>query len=84
MAGIDIDTAEIILTKELNIETVIAHHPIGSGLAGLDDVKHLQADILEQYGVPINVAESLMKIMINEVSRGINAEYHYKSIDAAK
>lgn len=84
MVGIDIDTAEIMLAKELNIETVIAHHPVGMGLAGLDDVMHLQADVFEQYGVPINVAESLMKLRISEVSRGISAANHYKEIDAAK
>lgn len=84
MAGIDIDTAEIMLAEELDIENVIAHHPIGLGLAGLDDVMHYQADILEQYGVPINVAESLMKIRISEVSRGVNPENHYKEINAAK
>jgi len=84
MAGIDIDTAEIMLAEELDIETVIAHHPIGMGLSGLDDVMHMQADVLEQHGVPINVAESLMKVRISEVSRGINAENHYKTVDAAK
>ena len=84
MAGIDIDTAEIMLAEELDIENIIAHHPIGLGLAGLDDVMHYQADILEQYGVPINVAESLMKKRISEVSRGINPENHYKEINAAK
>lgn len=84
MVGIDIDTAEIMLAKELGIKTVIAHHPVGLGLAGLDDVMHLQADMFEQYGVPINVAESLMKIRISEVGRNISAENHYKEIDAAK
>ncbi|HPN54928.1 MAG TPA: NGG1p interacting factor NIF3 [Candidatus Moranbacteria bacterium] len=84
MAGIDIDTAEIMLAEELDIETIIAHHPIGKGLADLDDVMHLQADVLAQYGVPINVAESLMKIRISEVSRGIAPENHYQAVDAAK
>jgi putative NIF3 family GTP cyclohydrolase 1 type 2 len=84
MAGIDIDTAEIMLAEELDIENVIAHHPIGMGLAGLDEVMHLQADVLAQYGVPINIAESLMKTRISEVGRGVNAENHYKEIDAAK
>jgi len=84
MVGIDIDTAEIMLAEELDIEMVIAHHPVGMGLVGLDDVMRLQADVLEQYGVPINVAESLMKIRISEVARGISPENHYKEIDAAK
>lgn len=84
MAGIDIDTAEIMLAEELDIETVIAHHPIGMGLAGLDDVMHLQADVLAQYGVPINIAESLMKTRISEVSREVSASNHYKAVDTAK
>lgn len=84
MAGIDIDTAEIMLAEELDIETVIAHHPIGMGLAGLDDVMHLQADVLAQYGVPINIAESLMKTRISEVGRGVSASNHYKAVDTAK
>lgn len=84
MAGIDIDTAEIMLAEELDIENVIAHHPIGLALAGFDDVMHLQADVLAQYGVPINIAESLMKVRIGEVSRGINPINHYQTVDATK
>jgi putative NIF3 family GTP cyclohydrolase 1 type 2 len=84
MAGIDIDTAELMLAEELDISTVIGHHPLGMGLAGLDDVMHLQTDVLAQYGVPINIAESLTRIRISEVSRGVGAENHYKTSDAAK
>lgn len=84
MAGIDIDTAEVMLAEELDIYTIIAHHPIGIGLANLDDVMHLQADVLAQYGVPINIAENLMKVRISEVSRGISPVNHYRAVDAAK
>jgi putative NIF3 family GTP cyclohydrolase 1 type 2 len=84
MAGIDIDTAEIMLAEELDIETVIAHHPIGLGLTGLDDVMHLQADVYAQYGIPINIAEGLMKTRISEVSRGVNPINHYQAVDSAK
>lgn len=84
MVGIDIDTAELMLAEELGIDTVIGHHPIGMGLACLDDVMHLQTDVFAQYGVPINIAERLTKIKISEVSRGVGAENHYKTSDAAK
>jgi putative NIF3 family GTP cyclohydrolase 1 type 2 len=84
LVGIDIDTAEIMLAKELNINTVIGHHPLGMGLAGLDDVMRMQADIFAMYGVPINIAENLTRVRISEVSRGVNAENHYKTSDAAK
>lgn len=91
MAGIDIDSAELMIAAHLNdknpknkIDLIIAHHPVGKGLADLTGVMHLQADVLAQYGVPINIAESLMKIRIDEVTRGVNPVNHYKAADAAK
>ncbi|KKP70553.1 MAG: hypothetical protein UR69_C0004G0068 [Candidatus Moranbacteria bacterium GW2011_GWE2_35_2-] len=78
MAGIDIDTGELMMAKQLGVDAVIAHHPIGKGLAALDDVMHLQSDVLSQYGVPINVAEGLMHLRISEVARGINPINHFK------
>ena len=85
LVGIDIEPAEILLAKQLgNIDLVIAHHPEGKGLAQLADVMHLQADVLSQYGVPINIAESLMKVRISEVARGVNAINHQRAIDMAR
>ena len=85
LVGIDIEPAEILLAKQLgNIDLVIAHHPEGRGLAQLADVMHLQADVLSQYGVPINIAESLMRVRISEVARGVNAINHQRTIDMAR
>lgn len=83
--GIDMTPAEILLAKELgNIDLIISHHPLGKGLAHLADVMALQCDVLNQYGVPINVAEGLMKERISEVARGVNAANHQRTVDAAK
>lgn len=85
LVGIDMEPAEVLLAKQLgDIDLVIAHHPEGRGLAQLADVMHLQADVLSQYGVPINVAEALMKVRISEVARGVNAINHQRAIDMAK
>lgn len=91
LAGIDIDAAELMIATYGNnhnpkkkIDLVIAHHPIGKALADLHDVMHLQADVLAQYGVPINVAEGLLKIRIGEVARGVNPSNHFKTVDAAE
>lgn len=90
MVGVDIDSAEMMIAKFLSrhgenpVDLVIAHHPVGKALADLHDVMHLQADVLAGYGVPINIAESLMKIRISEVSRGVNPINHFKVVDAAK
>ncbi len=85
LVGIDIAPAEILIAKELqDIDLVIAHHPVGKGLAQLADVMHLQCDVYNFYGVPINVAEGLMKERISEVARGVNASNHQRTVDAAK
>lgn len=85
LVGIDIDTAELLLAKQLqNIDLVIGHHPIGRGLSNLADIMELQADVYNYYGVPINVAESLNFPRISEVARGVSASNHQKTVDAAK
>ena len=46
LVGIDIGPDEILIAKQLgNIDLVIAHHPVGKGLAQLADVMELQADV---------------------------------------
>jgi len=85
LIGIDIEPAEILLAKELgNIDLIISHHPLGKALANLHDVMELQCDILNMYGVPINVAEGLMKEKISEVARGVNRLNHQRTVDTAK
>ncbi|MFA5013157.1 MAG: NGG1p interacting factor NIF3 [Candidatus Paceibacterota bacterium] len=85
MAGIDVDTAELLLSKELpNIDLVICHHPIGQALANLGDVVEYQSDILSHYGVPINIAEALTFPRMSEVARSVGPGNHQKTIDAAK
>jgi len=85
LVGIDIEPAEILMAKELGgIDLIIAHHPIGKGLAHLADVMDLQCDVLNYYGVPINVAEGLMRERIDEVARGVNRLNHQRTVDAAR
>lgn len=84
LAGIDIGTGEMLLAKELNCDLVISHHPLGKALADLSDVMHLQAEILANYGVPINIAEGVLKERIQEVSRGIAPINHNRVVDTAR
>jgi putative NIF3 family GTP cyclohydrolase 1 type 2 len=89
MAGIDIDAGELLIAKHLSaekapVDLVISHHPLGKALATLSEVMPMMAEILALYGVPINIAESLLELRICEVSRGISAVNHFKTVDAAK
>ena len=85
LVGIDIGPEEILLARELgNIDLVIGHHPVGKGLAQLADVMELQCDVYNFYGVPINVAEGLMRERISEVARGVNSSNHQRTVDTAR
>jgi putative NIF3 family GTP cyclohydrolase 1 type 2 len=84
LVGIDVDPQEIILAKQLGYDTVISHHPEGVALADLSEVMDLQAEVLADYGVPINIADALTKERISEVARGVSPANHHRSVDAAK
>jgi putative NIF3 family GTP cyclohydrolase 1 type 2 len=85
LAGIDMEGAELLLAKQLgDIDLVIAHHPEGPALADLHDVMHLQAQVLADYGVPINIAESVIRPRISEVHRGISPINHNRAVDIAQ
>jgi putative NIF3 family GTP cyclohydrolase 1 type 2 len=85
MIGIDIDGEELLLAKQLqDIDLVISHHPRGIALAGLDDVMQLQIDVLHMYGVPVNIAEKLLKKRIGEVARGLSPANHNRTVDMAR
>lgn len=88
LTGIDIGTEELLLAKELSktkpIDLILSHHPIGLALAGLHEVMDLQAEVLAKYGVPINIAENLTKIRLEEVSRSVSGANHNRVLDAAK
>jgi hypothetical protein len=85
LVGIDIEPAEILLAKEIGgIDLIVSHHPLGKGLANLHEVMEMQCDILNLYGVPINVAEDLMRERIDEVARGVNKFNHQRTVDTAR
>ena len=89
LTGINIDTGEIMLADRLSekgeeIDLVLGHHPRGIGLASLHEVMELQKDMLEEWGVPINVAEGMVKERMKEVERKVKGANYNQSLDAAK
>jgi hypothetical protein len=89
LAGIDIGTGEILLASQLNergkkIDAVIAHHPEGAALASLHGVMDMIAEMYENLGVPVHVAERLMDERIKEVGRGVHPSNHYQVVDIAQ
>ena len=89
MVGVDMEIGELILADRLaekgqKVDLVIAHHPEGKAYANFYEVMHMQADILNRFGVPINIAEDLLEGRIKEVERRLMPANHTRAVDAAK
>lgn len=89
MMGIDMEVGEILAAHALNakgkkVDLVLSHHPEGSAYASFYEVMNMQADILNKYGVPINVAEDLLKERMKEVEQRVMPANHQRAVDIAK
>ena len=90
MVGIDMEGPELLLADRLNqtgrrsIDLVLAHHPEGLAWAKLYDVMGLQANMLNKFGIPLNIGEGFLKERSAEVARSLAPANHFRSIDIAR
>ncbi len=89
LVGIDIEVGEVLLSETLKnrnipVDLLVSHHPEGRAYANLYAVMYMQSDILNRFGVPINIAEGLMEERIKEVERKLMPVNHTRAVDAAK
>lgn len=89
LVGVDIDTDEVLLAKELErmgkpIDLIIAHHPEGKALADLHEVMDLQTSVLARAGMPENIAEGIVREQLEDVSRRLAPINHYKAVMSAQ
>ncbi|HSA77842.1 MAG TPA: NGG1p interacting factor NIF3 [Nitrospirota bacterium] len=89
LIGIDMEAPEMLLADRLNqkgagIDLVLAHHPEGRAYANFYEVMKMQADILNRFGVPINVAENQLSSRMKEVERSLLPVNHSRPVDAAR
>lgn len=88
LIGVDMEIGEVLLADRLRgkgrmIDLIISHHPEGYAMAGFYAVMEMQADVLNKFGVPINVAEGIMKERISEVERRVSPVNHNRAVDVA-
>ena len=90
LVGIDMEGPELLLADRLNetgrmsIDLVMAHHPEGVAWARLYDVMGLQANVLDKFGIPLEIGEDLLKERAGEVARALAPANHFRSIDIAR
>ena len=89
MWGIDISSAEVLLADRLrekgrNISCLVAHHPLGTARTPFPEVMWMQTEMFRRLGVPINVAEGLVRPRMDEVSRNVLGLNYNQAVDSAK
>jgi putative NIF3 family GTP cyclohydrolase 1 type 2 len=89
LVGIDMEVGEVVLADRLTakgqqVDLILSHHPEGKAMSALHGVMDIQEDVLAKFGVPINVAESIMAPRISEVRRSLLPQNHNRAVDAAK
>jgi putative NIF3 family GTP cyclohydrolase 1 type 2 len=62
LIGVDMETPELLLAKELGYDCVVSHHPKAEGSRiHFSKVMDVQIDKMVSYGVPINKAQKMLK-----------------------
>jgi len=83
LMGVDMDTAELLLAKELGYDCVVSHHPKNTNTKMLD-VMDTHILRLEKLGVPRNRSQKALGKRKDELSYGQHVSNSRRSESAAK
>jgi len=83
--GIDIETAELLLARQLGFDGVITHHPKGGRpLLDLHQILDRQIDRMVEAGIPINRAQKALAERREEVQQNNEVSNFDRSVSAAR
>jgi len=83
LMGVDMDTAELLLAKELGFDCVVTHHPRNTN-PNMLDVMNDHIIKLEKLGVPRNKSQKALAAKKDELSYGQHVSNSRRSESAAK
>lgn len=85
LIGVDMETPELLLAKELGYDCVISHHPKAEGsTVNFSKVMDVQVDKMVSYGVPINKAQKMLRKKQASVELGGHVSNYDRHASAAK
>ena len=83
--GIDMETQELLLGKELGVDLVISHHPhTGEQEIYFHRVMEVQIDKMMSYGIPINKAQKALRKKMDGLERNAHVKNYDRIQSAAK
>jgi putative NIF3 family GTP cyclohydrolase 1 type 2 len=85
MFGVDIDTADLLLAQQLDVDLVIGHHPVtDEPRAEGYKVMKRQIELMTRAGVPINRAQKALRERMEVVDRSSHPRNYTKTGQAAR
>jgi len=85
MFGVDMEAAEMLIARELGVDLVITHHPVGgSPRLNLYKVMENQVDRMMQAGVPVNKAQKMLREQMGKVERSLHVTNYDRAASAAR
>lgn len=85
LIGIDMETPELLLAKELKFDCVVSHHPKSdSCIVDFAKVMDVQIDRMVKAGVPINKAQKALKKKQASIDLGSHASNYDRVSSAAR
>lgn len=85
LMGVDMETQEILLAKELGFDAVVSHHPhAGSPSVDFAKVLDVQIDKMVSFGVPINKAQKALRKKKTSVDISSHVGNYDRTSSAAK
>ena len=81
--GVDMDTAELLLAKQLGYDCVVSHHPRNTNINMLD-LMNTHIFKLEKLGVPRNKGQKLLEERVTELGYNSHVSNSRRSESAAK
>jgi putative NIF3 family GTP cyclohydrolase 1 type 2 len=83
--GIDMETQELLLAKELGFDCVVSHHPkADSARVKFPEVMDVQIDKMVDFGVPINKAQKALKKKVKSVEMKMHVSNYDRVSSAAR
>lgn len=85
LIGIDMETPELLLAKELGFDCVVSHHPKADNcVVDFAKVMDVQIDRMVKAGVPINKAQKVLKQKQASIDLGRHASNYDRVSSAAR
>lgn len=85
LMGVDMETAELLLAKELGFDAVVSHHPhTGAPTVEFAKVMDIQIDRMMHFGIPVNRAQKALREKQGSVERASHAENYDRTASAAR